>query len=100
MDIGGLDLGETESASGDAVVQDPTGLHARPAVKLTKLARRFAAEIRVRAGGDEWVDAKSPSRVMRLKARHGETVAFTATGPDAAAAVSALVDLVERNFDA
>jgi phosphocarrier protein len=54
----------------------------------------------VRAGaGDDWVNAKSPNRVMKLKARHGETVAFEAEGPDAAAAVRALVALVERNFD-
>jgi phosphotransferase system HPr-like phosphotransfer protein len=36
---------------------------------------------------------------MKLKARHGETVAFEAEGLDAAAAVHALVALVERNFD-
>jgi phosphocarrier protein len=91
---------EVERASGDAVVLDPTGLHARPAVKLTKLAKRFTAEVRVRAGAaGDWVNAKSPNRVMKLKARSGETVAFEAEGPDAADAVSALVALVERNFD-
>jgi phosphocarrier protein len=88
-----------ERASGDAVLQDPTGLHARPAVKLTKLAKRFEAAIRVRAGSGEWVNAKSPNRVMKLKARHGETVAFEAEGADTADAVRALVALVERNFD-
>ena len=77
MDIASPNLREVERASGDAVVQDPTGLHARPAVKLTKLAKRFEAEVRVRAGaGDDWVNAKSPNRVMKLKARHGETVAL------------------------
>ncbi|HEX5794491.1 MAG TPA: HPr family phosphocarrier protein [Geminicoccaceae bacterium] len=86
-------------AAGGAVVQDPTGLHARPAVKLTRLAKGFAAAVRVRAGEGAWVDAKSPNRVMKLKARHGETVSFEAEGPDAAAAVDALVALVERNFD-
>jgi phosphocarrier protein len=91
---------EVERAEGEAVVRDPTGLHARPAVKLTKLAKAFAATIRVRAGaGGEWVDAKSPTRVMKLKARHGERVAFEAEGPDASVAVAALIGLVERNFD-
>jgi phosphocarrier protein len=91
---------DLERASGGAIVRDPTGLHARPAVKLTKLAKQFEAAVRVRAGGsEEWVDAKSPNRVMKLKARHGETVSFEAEGADAARAVSALVALVERNFD-
>jgi phosphocarrier protein len=99
MGIAGPDLGELERATGDAVVQDPTGLHARPAVKLTKLAKQFAAEVRVRAGAGDWVDAKSPNRVMKLKARCGETVAFEARGADAPAAIRALVALIERNFD-
>ena len=87
-------------AMGEAVVRDPTGLHARPAVKLTKLAKRFAATVRVRrAVNGAWVNAKSPTGMMKLKARHGETLAFAADGTDAAEAVAALVALVERNFD-
>jgi phosphocarrier protein len=83
---------------GQAVVRDPTGLHARPAVKLTKLAKGFAAAVRVRAGDGAWVNAKSPNAVMKLKARHGELLAFAAEGADAADAVGALVALVERDF--
>jgi phosphocarrier protein HPr len=87
------------AAAGEAVVRDPTGLHARPAVKLTKLAKRFEATVRVRAGAGTWVNAKSPNGVMKLKARNGERLAFAADGPDAAEAIDALVALVERDFD-
>jgi phosphocarrier protein HPr len=87
-------------ATGEAVVRDPTGLHARPAVKLTKLAKRFEATIRVRsAANGAWTNAKSPTGMMKLKACHGETLAFAAEGRDAAEAVAALVALVERNFN-
>ena len=87
-------------AEGRAVVRDPTGLHARPAVKLTKLAKQFEAVVRVQVGGaGEWINAKSPNRVMKLKARYGETLLFEAEGEDADAAAQALVALVERNFD-
>jgi len=87
-------------AAGQARVQDPTGLHARPAVKLTKLAKRFESAVRLRVGEDgEWINAKSPNRVMKLKARHGERLVFEAEGPDADAAARALVALVERNVD-
>jgi phosphocarrier protein HPr len=99
VSVAGPVMPSGERASGEAVVQEPTGLHARPAVRLTKLAKRFEADIRVRAGSGDWVNAKSPNRVMKLKARHGETVAFEADGPGAADAVQALVALVERNFD-
>lgn len=88
------------AASGAAVVVDPTGLHARPAVKLTKLAKGFEATIRLRAGGKgNWVNAKSPNAVMKMKARSGEVLNFEAAGSDAEQAVLALVALVERNFD-
>ncbi len=51
-------------------ITHPIGLHARPAVKLTKLAKSFAAEIRLRGLPDgEWVDAKSIVKVMALKLR-------------------------------
>ena len=47
-------------AKGAAVVRDPTGLHARPAVKLTKLAKRFEAAVRVRAA--RTAPGSTPSR--------------------------------------
>jgi phosphocarrier protein len=87
-------------ATGEAVVRDPTGLHARPAVKLTKLAKRFEATVRVRSAANcAWTNAKSPTGMMKLKARHGEALAFAADGSDAAEAVAALIALVERDFN-
>lgn len=101
MDIADSDLRQAERASGNAVVRDPTGLHARPAVRLTKLVKQFESAVRIRSdASDGWVNAKSPNRVMKLKARHGDTISFEAEGADAAAAVRELVALVERNFDA
>ncbi|HWA44212.1 MAG TPA: HPr family phosphocarrier protein [Hypericibacter adhaerens] len=82
------------------VITHQVGLHARPSVKLTKLAKSFDADIRVRGEGTEdWVDAKSIVRVMGLKLREGTTIFFKADGPDAAQALDALVGLVERDFD-
>jgi phosphocarrier protein len=82
------------------IITHQVGLHARPSVKLTKLAKSFAAEIRVRGDGTEdWVDAKSIVRVMGLKIREGTTIFFKAHGPDAGAAIDALVGLIERDFN-
>ncbi|MDX1401767.1 MAG: HPr family phosphocarrier protein [Kiloniellales bacterium] len=90
---------ESTSASGSAVVLDPTGLHARPAVKLTKLAKGFKATIDLRSGeAGEWINAKSPNAVMKLKARHGERLHLRAAGEDAEEAVLKLVGLIERDF--
>ncbi len=85
---------------GQATVQDPTGLHARPAVKLTKLAKSFEARVEIRAGTEGvWVNAKSPNAVMKLKVAHGEVLSIRAQGEQAEAAVGALAGLVERDFD-
>ncbi len=85
---------------GNAVIQDLTGLHARPAVKLTKLAKTFASDVEIRADGvDGWTNAKSPNAVMKLKAAHGAPLHIRASGEDAQAAVDALVALVDRDFN-
>ncbi len=81
-------------------ITHPVGLHARPAVKLTKVAKSFAAEIRLRGAPDgEWVDAKSIVKVMGLKLRTGTVLEMEAKGDAAAPALAALQSLVERNFD-
>ena len=82
-------------------ITHPIGLHARPAVKFTKLAKTFtAADIRLRGGADdEWIDAKSIVKVMALRLRTGAVLEIRAAGDQATAAVDALKSLVERDFD-
>jgi phosphocarrier protein len=78
----------------------PIGLYAGPAVKLTKLAKSFAAEIRLRGLPDgEWADAKSIVKVMTLKLRTGAVLEMAAEGEAARPALAALRSLVERSFD-
>lgn len=81
-------------------ISHPTGLHARPAVKLTKLAKSFDAGIRLRGLPDgDWVDAKSIVKVMALKLKTGTEVEIEALGTTAEAAIAGISDLVARNFD-
>lgn len=81
-------------------ITNPTGLHARPAVKLTKLAKSFGASIELAFAADgPWIDAKSVVKVMALKAPQGAWLHFSASGSDAAKAIAALADLVRRDFD-
>ena len=86
-------------ASGSVLLTHAVGLHARPSVKLTKLARTFSATIELAAdAGGPWVDAKSIVRVMAAKLPQHATVHFRAAGEDAGAAVEALVRLVRDDF--
>lgn len=88
------------AARREVVIRHPTGLHARPAVKFTKLAKTFPAAIRVRGAPDAaWVDAKSIVKVMALKLKPGTRLEIEVEGDDADAALDALAGLVERDFD-
>jgi phosphocarrier protein len=82
------------------VITHDVGLHARPSVKLTKLAKGFASTIEIASAPDgPWIDAKSIVKVMAMKARQHSTLFVRATGTDAQAAVDAVRDLVTRDFD-
>jgi phosphotransferase system enzyme I (PtsI) len=75
------------------------GLHARPAIQLTKLAKRFSSRIQIRTAADSpWIDAKSIVQVMAAKAPKGTTLDITATGSDARKAGEAIVALIKDNF--
>jgi phosphocarrier protein len=85
---------------GSAQLTNAVGLHARPSVKLTQLAKRYSAAIEFALDpAGPWVDAKSPVKVMRVKASKGATLHFRVTGTDAADALAALLGLVQRRFD-
>jgi len=87
-------------AKGAVQIEHEVGLHARPSVKLTKLAKKFVSDIEVGLSDDgPWIDAKSIVKVMAFKAAKGATLHFRADGGDAAQAVAALVELVRRDFD-
>jgi phosphocarrier protein len=97
---GGLQGG---AARGDELVRVVTiinqrGLHARAAAKFVKLADQFAAEITV-IKGDTAVSGRSIMGLMMLAAAPGTDIELRARGADAAAALAAIVELVERKFD-
>src|ERR1700679_1299113 len=89
------------TATSSAALTNSIGLHARPSVKLTKLAKTFESQIELAPAEDgPWVDAKSIVKVMAVKAAKGATLHFRAAGPDAQEALAALEELVALNFHA
>jgi dihydroxyacetone kinase phosphotransfer subunit len=81
------------------LMRHEVGLHARPSVKLTKLAKAFESRIDLGLSPDgPWVDAKSIVKVMATKAPKDTTIYFRAEGVDAKAALEALVTLVDGDF--
>lgn len=83
-----------------ALLTNTIGLHARPSVKLTQLAKSFASSIELALHHEgPWVDAKSPVKIMRVKAPKGAVLYFRARGVDARDAIASLIALVDRRFD-
>ncbi|MDW6025250.1 HPr family phosphocarrier protein [Mesorhizobium sp. BAC0120] len=90
----------TGTAEAKVTVANEVGLHARPAVKLAKLAKSFPARVEMALSAEgPWFDAKSVVKVMAARAPKGAVLHLRATGEGASQAVEALVDLVERKFD-
>ncbi len=90
----------SSTAQATVLITHEVGLHARPSVKFTKLAKTFAAQVEMALSADgPWFDAKSIVKVMAAKAPKGTTLHLRAEGSGAAEAVSTLKALVERDFD-
>lgn len=73
------------------VVPNPTGLHARPAAVLSKLAQKYESQIRLKRGDDQ-ANAKSVMAIMSLEVNQGQKVQVIAHGPDAAEAAGEIAD--------
>jgi phosphocarrier protein HPr len=80
------------------VIVNRRGLHARAAAKFVKVAEQFVADVEV-AKDDMVVPGTSIMGLMVLAAALGSQLEIRARGREAAAALAALVALVERGFD-
>jgi phosphocarrier protein len=100
---------DQQSSGGDGAAMAPElvrvvtivnqrGLHARAAAKFVKLADQFTAEVTV-LKGDMVVSGRSIMGLMMLAAAPGTDIELRASGADAAAALAAIAELVERMFD-
>jgi phosphocarrier protein len=86
-------------ATASVLLTNEVGLHARPSVKLTQLAKSFNANVAVAATPEgPWIDAKSPVKIMRVRLARGARLHVRAEGKDAEAAVGAVVALIESGF--
>ena len=73
------------------------GLHARASAKIVEAAARFESHITVSKDGQR-VDARSIMGLMMLAANPGSEIVIEADGPDADAALAAIVALAKARF--
>lgn len=79
-------------------VQNPLGIHMRPADVLSREAQKFSSQIVIEKDG-QLVDCKSILSILTLGARQGAQLNLKATGEDAVTAVDVLTELFASGFD-
>lgn len=90
----------SDHVTGSVLITHDVGLHARPSVKLTKIAKGFASTIEIASSEmGPWIDAKSIVKVMAMKARQNTLLHVRASGADADAALAAILALVKNDFE-
>jgi len=81
----------------ELTILNSSGLHARPAATLVKLASRFNSKIYLQKDGLE-VNAKSIMGVMTLAAEKGSKILIIADGKDEKEALKQLIKLIKNKF--
>ena len=79
------------------VIENATGLHARPAKVFVKTAKKFKSDIRI-AHGSKKVNAKSLIAVLGLGVKHGGSVQVELDGEDEDQAAEALETAVSAGL--
>ena len=79
------------------IINDPMGLHARPAAQLVKACAAYASAITVSTPTGK-ADAKRLMAVMRLGAKQGMTLTVTCEGPDEEKAAAELQAFLAENL--
>jgi phosphocarrier protein HPr len=78
-------------------LQNPTGLHARPAKVFARAAAATAADVTVTKDGRA-VNGKSVLSVLTLDCHQGDEIVIRTEGEGADAALAELVQLVESGL--
>src|SRR5262245_13686401 len=86
-----------ETLEHKVLLTNPQGLHLRPLTAFARMAQRFASQVTVAFNGKR-VDGKSPIELMLLAAPQGSELTVAASGPDARAALEALVNVLNTPF--
>ena len=85
------------SAERRVQIQNQLGMHARAATKFVQLANKYGSSVFVEKDGQS-VNGKSIMGVLMLVASKGSFISIKCEGDDEAAALDAIVKLVNDKF--
>ena len=81
-------------------INNPSGLHLRPAAQFVATANQFSSDIRVKniTKSSNFVNGKSINQLMLLEVRSGEQIEIEVQGDDANLFLNKIKELVANNF--
>lgn len=80
------------------VLKNETGLHARPASELTKLASKFKCDIKIKTGEKE-INPKSILSIMSAGIKANTELEIICEGEDEETAINELVQAFNNKFN-
>ena len=80
-----------------AIVKSETGIHARPALAVVKVASKFKAEVLIVKDGNEY-NAKSIVAIMCMAAVKNDEIIIRTNGEDEEVAAEAMVKIIEEGL--
>ncbi len=92
------DIADAQVVVRTVTIRNKRGLHARASAKFVTVVSQFDASLRVSKDGSD-VGGTSIMGLMMLAAAPGDDICISASGPQAEAALEAIIALVERKFD-
>ncbi len=87
----------TSNETRRVTVNNPHGLHLRPAGMVAKLCRKFESQIEI-SKGNLRVDARDVLAIVTLFAEKGSELELHVSGTDAITAISELAELISSEF--
>ena len=81
-------------------INNPLGLHLRPAAQFVATANQFSSDIQVKniTKSSNFVNGKSINQLMLLEVKSGEQIEIEAKGNDASLFLNKIKELVANNF--
>jgi len=76
------------------IIEDPLGMHMRPASRLAKMAGDYQSKVTVKFNGKDF-DCKSVMLLMTACIKHKSEIELVCDGPDEEKALAELAEFIE-----
>ena len=80
------------------VVNDPLGLHLRPAGKLCEISLKYQSKVQLK-NGDHVANAKSVLSVLAARVQQGDEIELICDGADEKEVLDALVKMLQEDIN-